>query len=298
MDNILSFAAFKSQKELKKSDGAKRSRLIGGGPAPAKPTSTRQLALARRKSPPPFSLPRWQPHGPAGTTRLREGLISPVSLVVIGHRLQASPWSSRHKTAQAFVPAPLMGRPPRRRRPCRAGIAKLTDANDAGTRGSGACTLILTEGDSAKTLAMSGMSVVGHDRWGVFPLRRAGAALGGGKGPAIIPTKGRWNCSSGRRARGIGEGKAREWFGGARPVCAAASALPSRTAPPSPLSPGGSCSTCATRRPARSARTWRSRTSSRRAPIPSLFINGCPPRPLVGAPLNPGPSAIRRASPA
>lgn len=29
MDNILSFAAFKSQKELKKSDGAKRSRLIG-----------------------------------------------------------------------------------------------------------------------------------------------------------------------------------------------------------------------------------------------------------------------------
>lgn len=31
MDNILSFAAFKSQKELKKSDGAKRSRLTGVG---------------------------------------------------------------------------------------------------------------------------------------------------------------------------------------------------------------------------------------------------------------------------
>lgn len=29
MDNILSFAAFKNQKELKKSDGAKRSRLTG-----------------------------------------------------------------------------------------------------------------------------------------------------------------------------------------------------------------------------------------------------------------------------
>lgn len=29
MDNILSFAAFKNQKELKKSDGAKRSRLVG-----------------------------------------------------------------------------------------------------------------------------------------------------------------------------------------------------------------------------------------------------------------------------
>ena len=33
------------------------------------------------------------------------------------------------------------------------------------------CTLILTEGDSAKTLAVSGLSVVGRDRFGVFPLR-------------------------------------------------------------------------------------------------------------------------------
>jgi DNA gyrase/topoisomerase IV subunit B len=52
-----------------------------------------------------------------------------------------------------------------------AGVTKLTDANDAGTRNSHLCTLILTEGDSAKTLAMSGLSVVGHDHWGVFPLR-------------------------------------------------------------------------------------------------------------------------------
>jgi DNA topoisomerase-2 len=52
-----------------------------------------------------------------------------------------------------------------------AGITKLSDANDAGTRNSGSCTLILTEGDSAKSLAMSGLSVVGHDHWGVFPLR-------------------------------------------------------------------------------------------------------------------------------
>eukprot|EP00775_Hariotina_reticulata_P006914 gene6914-7130_t len=79
MDNILSFAAFKNQKELKKSDGAKRSRLTG--------------------------------------------------------------------------------------------VSKLSDANDAGTRNSHMCTLILTEGDSAKSLAMSGLSVVGHDHWGVFPLR-------------------------------------------------------------------------------------------------------------------------------
>jgi len=33
------------------------------------------------------------------------------------------------------------------------------------------CTLILTEGDSAKALAVSGLSVVGRDRFGVFPLR-------------------------------------------------------------------------------------------------------------------------------
>ncbi|KDD76869.1 subunit A of DNA gyrase/topoisomerase IV, partial [Helicosporidium sp. ATCC 50920] len=51
------------------------------------------------------------------------------------------------------------------------GIPKLDDANDAGGRNSSECTLILTEGDSAKTLAVAGLSVVGRDRYGVFPLR-------------------------------------------------------------------------------------------------------------------------------
>ncbi|XP_078281099.1 DNA topoisomerase 2-alpha [Rhinoraja longicauda] len=51
------------------------------------------------------------------------------------------------------------------------GIPKLDDANDAGTKHSHGCTLILTEGDSAKTLAVSGLGVVGRDRYGVFPLR-------------------------------------------------------------------------------------------------------------------------------
>ena len=51
------------------------------------------------------------------------------------------------------------------------GIPKLDDANDAGGRNSSQCTLILTEGDSAKTLAVSGLSVVGKDHFGVFPLR-------------------------------------------------------------------------------------------------------------------------------
>ncbi|XP_019661224.1 DNA topoisomerase 2-alpha isoform X2 [Ailuropoda melanoleuca] len=51
------------------------------------------------------------------------------------------------------------------------GIPKLDDANDAGGRNSNECTLILTEGDSAKTLAVSGLGVVGRDKYGVFPLR-------------------------------------------------------------------------------------------------------------------------------
>jgi DNA topoisomerase-2 len=37
------------------------------------------------------------------------------------------------------------------------GIPKLEDANEAGTKNSDKCTLILTEGDSAKSLAMAGL---------------------------------------------------------------------------------------------------------------------------------------------
>ena len=51
------------------------------------------------------------------------------------------------------------------------GIPKLDDANWAGTAKSEQCTLIITEGDSAKSLAVAGLSVVGRDRYGVFPLR-------------------------------------------------------------------------------------------------------------------------------
>jgi len=50
-------------------------------------------------------------------------------------------------------------------------VPKLDDANHAGTKHSKDCTLILTEGDSAKTMAIAGLSVVGRDKYGVFPLR-------------------------------------------------------------------------------------------------------------------------------
>ena len=50
-------------------------------------------------------------------------------------------------------------------------MTKLSDANNAGTRKAADCTLILTEGDSAKSLAVAGLSVIGRDNYGVFPLR-------------------------------------------------------------------------------------------------------------------------------
>lgn len=51
------------------------------------------------------------------------------------------------------------------------GMAKLEDALLAGTAKSKECTLILTEGDSAATSAISGLKEVGREKWGVFPLR-------------------------------------------------------------------------------------------------------------------------------
>jgi DNA topoisomerase-2 len=52
-----------------------------------------------------------------------------------------------------------------------SGIPKLEDANKAGGKESHKCKLILTEGDSAKALAMAGRSVVGSDYYGIFPLK-------------------------------------------------------------------------------------------------------------------------------
>jgi DNA topoisomerase-2 len=51
------------------------------------------------------------------------------------------------------------------------GMTKLEDAMLAGTAKSSLCTLILTEGDSAATSAISGLKEVGRELWGVFPLR-------------------------------------------------------------------------------------------------------------------------------
>jgi hypothetical protein len=51
------------------------------------------------------------------------------------------------------------------------GLVKLDDAKYAGTRRSSECTLILTEGDSAKNCAVAGTEIIGNDYYGVFPLK-------------------------------------------------------------------------------------------------------------------------------
>ena len=51
------------------------------------------------------------------------------------------------------------------------GIPNLDDANKAGTAKSEQCTLILTEGLSAKALVVAGISEIGRDLFGIFPLK-------------------------------------------------------------------------------------------------------------------------------
>lgn len=50
-------------------------------------------------------------------------------------------------------------------------IENLSDAVKAGTKESNKCTLILTEGLSAKQFAMAGLSTADKDYYGIFPLR-------------------------------------------------------------------------------------------------------------------------------
>ncbi len=51
------------------------------------------------------------------------------------------------------------------------GMDKLDDAEWAGGRKSNLCRLILTEGDSAKSYAISGLEIIGYKKYGVFPLK-------------------------------------------------------------------------------------------------------------------------------
>lgn len=59
----------------------------------------------------------------------------------------------------------------KRRQDVHLNLPKLDDAFEAGNARRSECTLILTEGDSAKALALAGFSVVGRNLFGVFPLQ-------------------------------------------------------------------------------------------------------------------------------
>lgn len=50
-------------------------------------------------------------------------------------------------------------------------VEKLIDADWAGKRNSQQCYLFLTEGDSARAFAVSGLGVIGSKKYGVFPLK-------------------------------------------------------------------------------------------------------------------------------
>jgi len=51
------------------------------------------------------------------------------------------------------------------------GYPKLEECSLAGTKRSNECKLILTEGDSAKSMVMSARNVIGSEKYGIFPLR-------------------------------------------------------------------------------------------------------------------------------
>jgi DNA topoisomerase-2 len=53
----------------------------------------------------------------------------------------------------------------------RVKVAKLIDAEWAGTRRSEQTSLFVTEGDSARSFAVSGLGILGHEKFGVFPLK-------------------------------------------------------------------------------------------------------------------------------
>ena len=147
-DNIVRFAEFKNQKELKKGDGGKRSRLIG----------EHFSCRARRRNQVPTYL----------CTRVY-ACANPTRAWRCCHAFTGSASGVRvHQFTTASVDVPVC---------FLAGISKLDDANDAGSTRSRNCTLILTEGDSAKALAISGLGVIGRDNYGVFPLRCGGGEV-------------------------------------------------------------------------------------------------------------------------
>ena len=62
-------------------------------------------------------------------------------------------------------------RPPKAKKESVIVYSKCRPAHKAGTSESRKCSLYITEGDSAKALAVGGLGVIGRDNYGVFPLK-------------------------------------------------------------------------------------------------------------------------------
>lgn len=77
----------------------------------------------------------------------------------------------RAKLLKDFHEQKLMTKTDGRKVKSISGIPKLEDANEAGGKKSRKCTLIICEGDSARSFAISGLGVVGRDYYGVYPLK-------------------------------------------------------------------------------------------------------------------------------
>lgn len=113
---------------------------------------------------------------PEFNSQLKESLTSPVAKVPLldardAKKLLSSGICSEMSNAHSRREADKAAQADRSaRRATRLNIEKLEDATRAGIPGSG-CSLFLTEGDSAKTMVISGMSEIGRDRFGVYPLR-------------------------------------------------------------------------------------------------------------------------------
>ena len=76
-------------------------------------------------------------------------------------------------TLNTFREAQLVKKTENKKNQKNINIDKLEDAKYAGSRRGSECTLILTEGDSAKAMAVSGLSVIPEGRcfYGVYPLK-------------------------------------------------------------------------------------------------------------------------------
>jgi DNA topoisomerase-2 len=116
---------------------------------------------------------------PSFSNQTKEALITPSSKFgstcnfnkKFYDKLMKTPIVQRSKLMKSFHDKSKLSKTDGKKTKTIRGIPKLDDAEWAGGPRSSECTLILTEGDSAKSMVTSGLSIVGRDKYGVYPLR-------------------------------------------------------------------------------------------------------------------------------